>query len=274
MKKNHSVENRIVSISQSYVRPIVRGKAKSPVEFGAKLDLSVDEQGMTRVEKLLFDAYNEAEVLKTAAVIGASGYAGEAAEGSIAPGGFNLGFGMSSFDATKGAIIGTGSLEVSVSAASFASAGAVIAGTLTVQGIMYSSSFNNNNFTNKNFVKSSNNTSSGSSKTSQGSLSSRCEVNSQISGNTGRGKNNIKPDTNAQGSHSVYKRDPNTGKITNYKTYEPNPKNPSGFDEIIGYDGVVKSHVNKATGESLMPHVHDKTVPGGVSEPYTYKIPK
>lgn len=62
----HSVENRIVNISQPYIRPIVRGKAKSPVEFGAKLDLSVDENGMARVEKLSFDAYNESEVLKTA----------------------------------------------------------------------------------------------------------------------------------------------------------------------------------------------------------------
>ena len=64
--KTHSVENRIVSISQPFIRPIVRGKAKSPVEFGAKLDLSVDEKGMARVEKLSFDAYNESEVLKTA----------------------------------------------------------------------------------------------------------------------------------------------------------------------------------------------------------------
>lgn len=62
----HSVENRIVSINQPYIRPIVRGKAKSPVEFGAKLDLSVDENVMARVEKLSFDAYNESEVLKTA----------------------------------------------------------------------------------------------------------------------------------------------------------------------------------------------------------------
>lgn len=62
----HSVENRIVSISQPYIRPIVRGKAKSPVEFGAKLDLSVDETGMCRIEKLSFDAYNESSVLKTA----------------------------------------------------------------------------------------------------------------------------------------------------------------------------------------------------------------
>ena len=60
------VENRIVSISQPYIRPIVRGKAKSPVEFGAKLDLSVDETGMCRIEKLSFDAYNEGTVLKTA----------------------------------------------------------------------------------------------------------------------------------------------------------------------------------------------------------------
>ena len=64
--KTHSVADRIVSISQPYIRPIVRGKAKSPVEFGAKLDLSVDEHGMARVEKLSFDAYNESEVLKTA----------------------------------------------------------------------------------------------------------------------------------------------------------------------------------------------------------------
>ena len=64
--KTHSVADRIVSISQPHIRPIVRGKAKTPVEFGAKLDLSVDENGMARVEKLYFDAYNESEVLKTA----------------------------------------------------------------------------------------------------------------------------------------------------------------------------------------------------------------
>ena len=62
----HSVENRIVSISQPYIRPIVRGKAKSPVEFGAKLDLSIDENGIARLERLSFDAYNESDVLITA----------------------------------------------------------------------------------------------------------------------------------------------------------------------------------------------------------------
>ena len=64
--KVHSVSDRIVSISQPYIRPIVRGKAKSPVEFGAKLDLSIDENGIARLERLSFDAYNESDVLITA----------------------------------------------------------------------------------------------------------------------------------------------------------------------------------------------------------------
>lgn len=64
--KIHKVKDRIVSISQPYIRPIVRGKAKSPVEFGAKLDMSIDEKGFARLEKLSFDAYNEEDVLVTA----------------------------------------------------------------------------------------------------------------------------------------------------------------------------------------------------------------
>lgn len=41
----HSVEHRIVSISRPWLRPIVRGKVKAPVEFGAKFDLSLDSEG-------------------------------------------------------------------------------------------------------------------------------------------------------------------------------------------------------------------------------------
>ena len=59
----HKVENRIVSISQPYVRPIVRGKAKTPTEFGAKLHLSIDETGFGRIEYLSFDAFNEEPML-------------------------------------------------------------------------------------------------------------------------------------------------------------------------------------------------------------------
>lgn len=55
----HSVPDRIISVSQPWLRPIVRGKAKAPVEFGAKLDISV-VNGFTRLEYHSFDAYNEA----------------------------------------------------------------------------------------------------------------------------------------------------------------------------------------------------------------------
>jgi hypothetical protein len=61
--RTHTVADRIVSISQPYIRPIVRGKAKAPVEFGAKLDVSLDERGMARIERISFDAYNECDVL-------------------------------------------------------------------------------------------------------------------------------------------------------------------------------------------------------------------
>ena len=60
----HRVADRIVSITQPYLRPIVRGKAKAPVEFGAKYDVSVDERGHARLEKISFDAYNECTVFK------------------------------------------------------------------------------------------------------------------------------------------------------------------------------------------------------------------
>ena len=60
--KVHTIENRIVSISQPYIRPIVRGKSKAQVEFGAKHDLSIVD-GFGRIEKISFEAYNESEVL-------------------------------------------------------------------------------------------------------------------------------------------------------------------------------------------------------------------
>ena len=64
--RTHSVPDRIVSVSQPFVRPIVRGKAGKPVEFGAKLDISVVD-GWTRLECYSFDAYNEAGNLKAMA---------------------------------------------------------------------------------------------------------------------------------------------------------------------------------------------------------------
>lgn len=58
--KVHSVEDRIVSLSQPWIRPIVRGKSKAPTEFGAKISISV-VNGYTFIDKISFDAYNEGE---------------------------------------------------------------------------------------------------------------------------------------------------------------------------------------------------------------------
>ena len=56
--KTHTVPDRIVSLSQPWIRPIVRGKTKTPAEFGEKIDVSV-VNGFTRLEKTSFSAYNE-----------------------------------------------------------------------------------------------------------------------------------------------------------------------------------------------------------------------
>ena len=56
--KRHSIPGRIVSLAQPQVRPIVRGKSGTPVEFGAKISVSVVD-GFTYVERISWDAYNE-----------------------------------------------------------------------------------------------------------------------------------------------------------------------------------------------------------------------
>ena len=54
-----SCADRIISIYQPHLRPIVRGKAKAKVEFGAKIGASI-VNGYTFVDHLSWDAYNEA----------------------------------------------------------------------------------------------------------------------------------------------------------------------------------------------------------------------
>lgn len=56
------VADRIVSLSQPWVRPIVRGKQNAEVEFGAKVEMSVVD-GYLRIEDLRWDAFNESTTL-------------------------------------------------------------------------------------------------------------------------------------------------------------------------------------------------------------------
>jgi IS5 family transposase len=64
-EKVHSVEDRIVSIHQPHVRPIVRGKQTAKVEFGAKIQISL-VKGFAFLDVLSWDAFNEGTKLLSA----------------------------------------------------------------------------------------------------------------------------------------------------------------------------------------------------------------
>jgi IS5 family transposase len=56
--KHHRMSGRIVSISQPHIRPIVRGKAGTPVEFGMKIS-SANIDGYLFIVRCSWDPYNE-----------------------------------------------------------------------------------------------------------------------------------------------------------------------------------------------------------------------
>jgi transposase, IS5 family len=60
--RTHSVEDRIVSIHEPHVRPIVRGKSKAKTEFGAKIHLSMVD-GYSFLDTISWDAFNEGSCL-------------------------------------------------------------------------------------------------------------------------------------------------------------------------------------------------------------------
>jgi len=62
--KSRRCDDRIVSISQPHVRPIVRGKLNKPVEFGAKLSVSLSGEGIACVGRLRWDAFHEGHDLE------------------------------------------------------------------------------------------------------------------------------------------------------------------------------------------------------------------
>jgi hypothetical protein len=58
-----SVPNRVVSLSKSYIRPIVRGKEVKAVEFGAKVNM-IQFGGINFIEHMSFNAFHEGIRLK------------------------------------------------------------------------------------------------------------------------------------------------------------------------------------------------------------------
>ena len=61
-ERKHSVKDRIVSIHQPHVRPIVRSKMGARVEFGSKLHLSLVD-GFAFIDSISWDAFNEGTFL-------------------------------------------------------------------------------------------------------------------------------------------------------------------------------------------------------------------
>lgn len=80
-----------------------------------------------------------------------------------------------------------------------------------------------------------------------------------------RSKNKLKPDPYAEGAHATFKYGVD-GTIEHYAIYEPNPQNPTGFDEVLKYDGVGKEH-----GGIPTPHIHGAN---GVRPAYSWEIPR
>ena len=56
--QTNRIDDRIVSLTQPHIRPIVRGKAGTPVEFGAKLSVSYSD-GYCFLDHLRWDNFNE-----------------------------------------------------------------------------------------------------------------------------------------------------------------------------------------------------------------------
>ena len=57
------IDDRIVSLTQPQIRPIVRGKAGTPVEFGAKISVSYSN-GYCFLDHLSWDNFNESQDLQ------------------------------------------------------------------------------------------------------------------------------------------------------------------------------------------------------------------
>ncbi len=53
------------------------------------------------------------------------------------------------------------------------------------------------------------------------------------------GRNRFVPDANATGDHTVFRKDPLSGKVTHYESYMPqtNLRNPNSWESIKRYDG-------------------------------------
>jgi LysM repeat protein len=89
---------------------------------------------------------------------------------------------------------------------------------------------------------------------------------------SGRARNNLRPIEGAEGAHSAIKRTPD-GQISNYAVYEPNPMNPTGFQEVKRVDVLGRPHVNPDGTIVATPHVSGVGIKG-VRPANPWEMPK
>jgi hypothetical protein len=80
-----------------------------------------------------------------------------------------------------------------------------------------------------------------------------------------------------EGAHTIFRRDPVTGKITHYETKIPqtNPRNPNPWQVEKRVDIVGDPQYNKVLKQDVpTPHVHDPATPGGVRPALPSELPK
>ncbi|MFI0436064.1 MAG: RHS repeat-associated core domain-containing protein [Parachlamydiaceae bacterium] len=107
----------------------------------------------------------------------------------------------------------------------------------------------------------------------------KCVTNEKLTGiATKSGRNRFIPDSNANGAHTVFRKDPLTGKLSHYETYRPqtNLRNPNPWESVKRYDGPQHEHYhfNKAIKKRVYaPHIHDPYYPGGIRTPFEWELP-
>ena len=90
--------------------------------------------------------------------------------------------------------------------------------------------------------------------------------------------NRLKPNKNAVGDHTSFKRNSVDQKIYKYETYrsQTNPYDPKPWESVKRFDGAnpAGAHFNKHLGQHVYePHVHEPTFPGGVRPAQSWEIP-
>jgi RHS repeat-associated protein len=87
----------------------------------------------------------------------------------------------------------------------------------------------------------------------------------------------LKANSEASGPHSVFKVNPQTGKVSSYETFKPqtNPQNSNPWESVKRVDVEGRPHFNKVTQEYVpTPHVQSRKIPGGVRPATPRQIPR